>query len=194
MMQYEREDERIDAFKRFLSFDPKERYHIEVLYFYLKILRCKASMRLTFQGTEENIATLLGDDSEKIFLDAKTMINKSLELFQNASMNLKKEIRREMVCNSCVLVNDMMLTDVTTIDKLEIYGIVQFYTTIITKHNNTIHAILLERADKDGMLHVDQFRELFLSSLSEEDAETIFGSHDFSAFMKKFFKKHIQVI
>lgn len=60
------------------------KYNEAVLNFYLKILG--------FTG--EPISTIIESDKNQILLDSKLMISNLLELFNNASVQMKREIRK----------------------------------------------------------------------------------------------------
>lgn len=83
-------------------------------------------------------------------------MNKTIKLFGNASGNMKKEIRRELIFDSSVLVDEKLLTDTSTLDKMQLYVLVQFYEELITKHNMSMLQILMSFADKDGMLQISK--------------------------------------
>lgn len=79
LLHYKEEDTRIDTFTKFLGFADEEKYHIEVLYFYLRIMK----------ATEEPIGTLISSGADQVLLETSRIIEKNLEIFRNASSNFK---------------------------------------------------------------------------------------------------------
>ena len=179
------EDSTIEAFTKFLGFETEDRYHIEVLYFYLKVL----------QATEEPIGSLISIEADKIHLETTMIIEKSLNIFRNASSSFKKEMRRELIIDSSILVDNRILVDIGTTEKVQIYALVIFYNNLIQKFSIPIIQILLNFADEDGMLSVTKLRSLFEEYVPQNDLELAFTDDDsYMDFVKRFFGKHISKV
>ena len=116
----------------------------------------------------------------------------SIEVFRNASSNFKSEIRRELIVDSHILVNNRILTDIGTNDKLQVYVLVRFYNNLITHFSVSISQILLDFADEDGMLGLAKLKDLLYKYVQPQDLNLIFKDDQaYIDFIKKFFGKHI---
>ena len=182
LQTYKDEDTRIETFTKFLGFETEERYHIEVLFFYLRVMK----------ATEEPIGSLISIEADKVHLDTSKIIDKNLEIFRNASSSFKKEMRRELIIDSSILVDTRILTDIGTTEKLQIYILVMFYNNLVQKFSVPILQILLQFADEDGMLTLEKLKSLFKENVSAADLDLIITSEaSYLDFIKKFFGKHI---
>jgi hypothetical protein len=179
---YKDSDTRIETFSKFIGFEPEDRYHIEVLFFYLRIMK----------ATEEPIGSLISQEDDIVHLETSKIIVKDLEIFRNASSSFKKEMRRELIIESSVLVDGRVITDIGTSEKLQIYTLVRFYTNLIQKYSFPIIQILLNFADEDGMLSLTKLKDLFIEYVDPLDLELAFiDNASYIKFIEKFFGKHI---
>jgi hypothetical protein len=182
---YNDEDSLIDTFSKFLGFEREERYHIEVLYFYIRIMKV----------TEEPINVLISPDAEQWYLETSKIVIRNLEIFRNASSSFKREIRRELIIDSNFQIDNRILTDVSTTQKLQIYSLVMFYNNLIKKFSVPILQILLKFGDEDGMLSLSKLKELLYEYVPTQDLELVFTDDaGYQEFIKKFFGKHMTKI
>ena len=179
------EDTRIEAFTKFLGFETEDRYHIEVLFFYLKVMK----------ATEEPIGTLISVEVDKIHLETSKIIQNNLEIFRNAASNFKKEMRRELIIESSILVDSKILVDIGTKEKLQIYSLVMFYNNLINKFSIPITQILLNFADEDGMLSLNRLKSLLEENVDPLDLELAFTDEKtYIEFVKRFLGSTFQIL
>lgn len=180
--RYRDDDNRVEVFSKFIGFSDDERFHIEVLYFYLRAMK----------ATGEPIGTLISSGADKIYIETSHIIEKSLEIFRNSSSAFKGEMRRELIVDSHILVNNKILTDIGTLDKLQMYVLVRFYNNLIQRFSVSISQIFLDFADEDGMLSLERLKELFIEYVPKQDLSLVFtDDQNYVEFVKKFFGKHI---
>ena len=68
--------------------------------------------------TEEPISNVIEPPEENVKRDSLPLIDKCLALFHNASVQFKKDVRREMIVDTEIMVDGKLLDTFTSIDKL----------------------------------------------------------------------------
>ena len=143
------------------------------------------------KATEEPIGTLISGGTEQVHLETSRIIEKMLEIFRNASSTFKKEIRREVIIDSSILVDNRVLTDTGTSERLQLYILVKFYSNLTQQFSVPILQILLKFADEDGMLSLTKLKDLLFEYVPKSDLELVFvDDSTYIEFIKKFFGKH----
>ena len=78
------------------------------------------------RSTEENFSSLITDEADKIFLNLDKSAKQAIEILNNAPSRIKADLKREIIFESSIFVDDKLLTDLTMNEKYEIYLILQF--------------------------------------------------------------------
>ena len=90
LRKYGANDERMEDFKKFIGFDNPHKYPTKVLEFYIKTMKC----------TEESFAVLLSEEAENLTLGIEKAFHDILDVFKNASDQMKQEILISMIYES----------------------------------------------------------------------------------------------
>ena len=118
---------------------------------------------LIFLATDENFMSLLSEEADFILLPTKQALHNALEIFQNANILIKNSLRKELLCESDVIVDGTQKMESNNQEKVEIYLLMQFWTRITHGLSQPLISTLQDLAEnrEDGLVEISRLKYMF---------------------------------
>ena len=132
---------------------------------------------------------------EKIFIDFHSAFDKYIKVFNNSSSNLKEELKKHLIFDSELLIENQPKVEVKLNEKWELYTMLVFVKTVMIQNvaAGNIEQALIEKFGVDESSNLlctipyEQFKAEFERIIGIEDSSIVFSVLDKEDFFRKYF-------